>query len=184
MGAKEEGERFKRKGLRLEQESAKKVKTSEEVSEEDLKEMMHLAPVKEVYVEALQHFDREDLNQLWALVKETLNIRQAISNKEKELWVELKILYEPDVEDQLWTQTQALMHDPVEWRLYDSCGVHYILSRDQEIFILVEREYPLRKGLAIVMISSKLQMENYSQMASNLIQKIHKIANSPSQRSD
>nr|GFA03174.1 hypothetical protein [Tanacetum cinerariifolium] len=30
-----------------------KVKTSEEVSEEDLKEMMELVPVEEVYVEAL-----------------------------------------------------------------------------------------------------------------------------------
>nr|GEV50274.1 hypothetical protein [Tanacetum cinerariifolium] len=33
---------------------------------------------------------KEDLNQLWALVKETLNIRQATSDKEKELWVEPK----------------------------------------------------------------------------------------------
>nr|GEW59097.1 hypothetical protein [Tanacetum cinerariifolium] len=164
-------------------DSAKKVKTSEEVSEEDLKKMMHLVPVEEVYVEALQHFDREDLNQLCALVKETLNIRQATSDKEKELWVELKRLYKPDVEDQLLTQTQALMHDPVKWRLYDSCGVHHILSRDQEIFMLVEREYPLRKGLEIVMISNKLQVENYSQMASDLIQKIHKITNSQRQRS-
>nr|GFC33427.1 hypothetical protein [Tanacetum cinerariifolium] len=46
--------RWNRKGLRLEQESAKKVKTSEEVSEEDLKTMMQLVPVEEVYVEALQ----------------------------------------------------------------------------------------------------------------------------------
>nr|GEX65450.1 hypothetical protein [Tanacetum cinerariifolium] len=38
----------------LEHESAKKIKTSEEVSEEDLKEMMQLVPVEEVYVEALQ----------------------------------------------------------------------------------------------------------------------------------
>nr|GEW10564.1 hypothetical protein [Tanacetum cinerariifolium] len=153
MSSKEEGERFKRKGLRLEQDSAKKVKTSEEVSEEDLKTIMQLVPVEEVYVEALEvkhpiidweiqterqrsywkiirlggsaasyqffvdmlkHFDMEDLNQLWALVKETLNMRPATSDKEKELWVELKRLYEPDVEDQPWTQTQALMHDPVE----------------------------------------------------------------------
>nr|GEU62644.1 hypothetical protein [Tanacetum cinerariifolium] len=35
-------------------ESAKKVKTSEEVSEEDLKTMMQLVPVEEVYVKALQ----------------------------------------------------------------------------------------------------------------------------------
>nr|GFB11881.1 hypothetical protein [Tanacetum cinerariifolium] len=142
MGSKEEGENIKRKGLRLEQESAKKVKTLEEVSEEDLKTMMLLVSVKEVYVEDLQvkhpiidweihtegqriywkiirlggnttvyqffvdmlkHFDREDLNQLWTLVKETLSIRQATSDKEKELWVEQKRLYEPDVEDQLWT---------------------------------------------------------------------------------
>nr|GFB09043.1 hypothetical protein [Tanacetum cinerariifolium] len=54
MASKEEGERVKRKWLKLEQESAKKMKTSEEVSEEDLKEMMQLVPVEEVYVEALQ----------------------------------------------------------------------------------------------------------------------------------
>nr|GFB40880.1 hypothetical protein [Tanacetum cinerariifolium] len=57
---------------------------------------------------------REDLNQLWALMKQTLNIRQAARDKEKELWVELKRLYEPEVEDQLWIHTQTLMHDPVE----------------------------------------------------------------------
>nr|GEW83868.1 hypothetical protein [Tanacetum cinerariifolium] len=154
IGSKEESERFKRKGLRLEQDSAKKVKTLEEVLEEDLKDMMQLVPIEEVYVEALQHFDREDLNQLWALVKETLNIRQAANDKEKELWVELK-------------------------RLYDSCGVPHVLSKDQEIFMLVEKDYPLRKGLAIVMISNKLHVENYSQMANDLILKIHQIANSP-----
>nr|GEX63538.1 hypothetical protein [Tanacetum cinerariifolium] len=140
IGSKEESERFKRKGIRLEQDSAKKLKTSEEVPEEKLKEMMELIPVEEVYVEALQfkhpiidwevhierersywkimrlggstasyqffmdllkHFDREDLNQLWALVKETLNIRTATNDKEKELWVELKRLYKLDVEDLL-----------------------------------------------------------------------------------
>nr|GEW21608.1 hypothetical protein [Tanacetum cinerariifolium] len=67
MGSKEEGEIFKRKWLRLEQESAKK----------------------------------GSLNQLWALVKETLNIKSTANDKEKELWVELKRLYEPDVEDLL-----------------------------------------------------------------------------------
>nr|GEV27648.1 hypothetical protein [Tanacetum cinerariifolium] len=191
MASKEEGERVKRKGLKLEQGSAKKIKISEDVSEEYLKEMMQLVPVEEVYVEALQvkhpiidwdiytegkrdywkiirlgghttvyqffvdmlkQLDREDLNQLWTLVKETLNIRQDLSDKEKELWVELKRLFEPDFEDHLWTHIQALMHDSVEWRLYDTCGVHHVFTRDQEIFMLVERDYQLRRGLAIVMI--------------------------------
>nr|GEZ22433.1 hypothetical protein [Tanacetum cinerariifolium] len=69
----------------------------------------------------------------------------------------MKRLYEPDVEDQLWTHTQNMMHALVEWKLYDSCGVHHVTSKDNEIFMLIEKDYPLRKGLAIVMISYKLQ---------------------------
>nr|GFA96531.1 hypothetical protein [Tanacetum cinerariifolium] len=92
MSLKEEGERIKRKGLKLDQGSAKKIKTFEDVSEEDLKGMMQLVPLEEVYVEAL-----EDLHQLWTLMKETLSIKHAIKDKEKELWVELKRLFEPDL---------------------------------------------------------------------------------------
>nr|GFC68196.1 hypothetical protein [Tanacetum cinerariifolium] len=113
MSSKEEGERVKRQGLKIDQGSSKRMKTSKDVSEEDLKGMMQLVPLEEVYVEALQ-FDREDLHQLWTFVKETLSIKQATKVKEKELWVELKRLFEPDFEDQLWTQNQAFMHDPLE----------------------------------------------------------------------
>nr|GEY45797.1 hypothetical protein [Tanacetum cinerariifolium] len=44
------------------------------------------------FVDLLKHLDREDLNHLWALVKESLNIRPASNDKEMELWVELKRL--------------------------------------------------------------------------------------------
>nr|GEY46599.1 ribonuclease H-like domain-containing protein [Tanacetum cinerariifolium] len=49
MSSKEEAKRVKRKGLKLEQGSAKKMKTSEEVSEEDLKEIMQLVPMEETF---------------------------------------------------------------------------------------------------------------------------------------
>nr|GEZ63731.1 hypothetical protein [Tanacetum cinerariifolium] len=110
----------------------------------------------------LKQLDREDLNQLWALVKEYLSIRPATSDKEMELWVELKRMYEPDPEDQLWTLTQNFMHASVEWKLYDLSGVHHVTAKDKEIFMLVEKYYPLRRGLALVMISYKLQIKNYS----------------------
>nr|GEW44097.1 hypothetical protein [Tanacetum cinerariifolium] len=233
LGWKEKAERFKRKGIRFELESVKRLKTSEEVPEEvkspdevpeeKVKEMMQLVPIEEVYVEALQfkhpiidwkvhtegqrrywkitrlgdssasyqffvdmlkHLDREDLNQLWALVKESLSNRPPTSDKEMELWVELKRLYEPDNEDQLWTHTQNLVYALVEWKLYDTCGVHHVTAKDKEIFMLVEKDYPFRKGLAIGMISYKLQVENYSKMANDLILKIYKIASSPSQQGD
>nr|GFC69835.1 hypothetical protein [Tanacetum cinerariifolium] len=53
IGSKEKAERFKRKGMRFEQETMKKLKTSEEVKaseevfEEKVKEMIQLIPVEE-----------------------------------------------------------------------------------------------------------------------------------------
>nr|GEW64354.1 ribonuclease H-like domain-containing protein [Tanacetum cinerariifolium] len=213
MSSKEESERVKRPGIKLDQGSSKRVKISHTsrsepsqeqqfkgskgVSEEELKWMMQLVPLEEVYIEALQvkhriidweihtegkrenwriirlrghtgayqffvdilnQFDREDLHQLWILVKETFSIKQCTRDKEKELWVELKRLFEPDSEDQLWTYHQAFMHDPLDWKLYDTCGVRHVSTkRNQEIFMLVEKDYPLRKVLATVMINNKLQ---------------------------
>nr|GFA86803.1 hypothetical protein [Tanacetum cinerariifolium] len=125
----------------------------------------------------LKQLDREDLNQLWPLVKEYLSIRPATSEKEMELWVELKRMYEPDPKDQLWTVTQNFMHAHVEWKLYDLSGVHHLTAKDKEIFMLVEKDYPLRKGLELMMISYKLQVKHYLHMAKDLIRKIYNIAN-------
>nr|GFD28584.1 hypothetical protein [Tanacetum cinerariifolium] len=101
MGSKEEDERLKRKGLNLEQEHVKKQKTSEEaleieksteeIPEEKVKEMIQLVPIEEV--EAIGRSSGWEAAQL-------------VIHKEMELWVELKRLYEPDPEDQLWAQTQ------------------------------------------------------------------------------
>nr|GEV01423.1 retrovirus-related Pol polyprotein from transposon TNT 1-94 [Tanacetum cinerariifolium] len=58
MSSKKESKRVKRQGLKIDQGSAKRVKTSKsvskDVSEEELKGMMHQVPLEEVYVEALQ----------------------------------------------------------------------------------------------------------------------------------
>nr|GEU56190.1 hypothetical protein [Tanacetum cinerariifolium] len=87
--------------------------------------------VYQFFINMLKQFDREDLHQLWTLVNETLSIKLATKDKEKELWVELKRLFEPDFEDPLWTRNQALMHDPLEWKLYDTCGVHHVFTKDE-----------------------------------------------------
>nr|GFA75980.1 hypothetical protein [Tanacetum cinerariifolium] len=79
------------------------------------------------------------------------------------------------------TGSENFMHAPVEWKLYDLSEVHHLTAKDKEIFMLVEKDYPLRKGLALVMISYKLQVENYSQMAEDLIRKIYNITNTPRQ---
>nr|GEX54898.1 hypothetical protein [Tanacetum cinerariifolium] len=107
LGWKEEAERLKRKGFNLEQEEAKKQKTSEEVHIEGQRSYWKIirlggsSACYQFFVDLLKHLDREDLNQLWVLVKEYLSMKPASNEKEMELWVELKRLYEPDPEDQL-----------------------------------------------------------------------------------
>nr|GFB81150.1 hypothetical protein [Tanacetum cinerariifolium] len=155
MGSKEEAKRLKKKGLNLENEQVKKQKLSEEAPE-----------TKTSTEEFSEDKIKEIMQLLWALVKEYLSLRPASSDKEMELWVELKRMYEPDPEDQLWTMTQNYMHAPVEWKLYDLSGVHHVTAKDKEIFMLVEKDYPLRRGLALVMISYRLQVKNYSQASS------------------
>nr|GEV45055.1 hypothetical protein [Tanacetum cinerariifolium] len=170
MGSKKEAERLKRKGLSLEQKSVKKLKTSEEVPEEakspdevpeeKVKEMMQLVPIEEKPFKS---------NILLLTGRFTLRDREVIGRSQ-------------DDEDRLWTHTQNLMHAPVEWKMYDTCGVHRVIAKYKEIFMLVEKDYPLRKGLAIGMIRYKLQVKNYSKMANDLILKIYKIASSPRQQ--
>nr|GEX96856.1 hypothetical protein [Tanacetum cinerariifolium] len=102
MGLKEEAKKIKRKGLNLEQESAKKQKTLEEVPEEAMSpeevteekrsywkitRLGGSSASYQFFIDLLKHLDREDLNQLWRLVKETLSKRPPTSEKEMELWI-------------------------------------------------------------------------------------------------
>ncbi|GJR20959.1 hypothetical protein Tco_0969486 [Tanacetum coccineum] len=86
--------------------------------------------------------------------------------------VELKRLFEPDVDDILW-KLQRYMHDPLTWRLYDTCGIHHVsIDRGHDIFILIEKDYPLTRGLMTVMLANKLQVDQSLEMANELLRKI------------
>ncbi|GJX92618.1 hypothetical protein Tco_0347204, partial [Tanacetum coccineum] len=111
----------------VEEQSAGKEK---EVSEEELKKLLVIVLVEEVYIEALQvyqvfedmlkRFNRDDLEKLWDLVMKRFSSTDPTVDKEKVLWVELKRLFEPDDDDTLW-KLQRYMHDPLTWKLYDTC---------------------------------------------------------------
>nr|GFC10771.1 hypothetical protein [Tanacetum cinerariifolium] len=95
------------------EEAPEMEKSTKEITEEKMKEMMQLVHTEgqrsywkiiklggstacyQFFIDLLKQLDRDDLNQLWALVKEYLSTRPATSEKEMELWVELKRLYEP-----------------------------------------------------------------------------------------
>ncbi|GJW98567.1 hypothetical protein Tco_0180375 [Tanacetum coccineum] len=133
----------------------------------------------QTFADMLKKCDREDLEKLWMLVKERFNTTVPTNDKEKELWVELKRIFEPDDNDMLW-KLQKYMHDPLIWKLYDTCSVHHVSSsRGHDIFMLVEKDYPLTKALMTIMLANKLQVEEDSEMARNLVMKIFSQANSP-----
>nr|GEV92845.1 hypothetical protein [Tanacetum cinerariifolium] len=146
------GMTFEEVEAKFNSESAKKQKTSEEVleeamsseeaPEEKVKEMMHLVPIEEVYVEALQ-------------------------------------VKHPTIDWRFTLRDRGATRRLLGWE-----AAQPVITKDKEIFMPVEKDYPLRKGLALVMISYKLHVENYSQMANDLILKIYKIANSPRQQGD
>nr|GEX51728.1 hypothetical protein [Tanacetum cinerariifolium] len=129
-------------------EEAPEIETStEEFTEEKIKEMMQLVPAEDVYVQALQ-------------VKHPIIDWKVHTKGQRSYW-------------------QIIRLGGIEWKLYDLSGVHHVTAKDKEIFMLVEKDYPLRRCLALVMISYKLQVENHSQMAEDLIRKIYNIANTP-----
>ncbi|GJS06488.1 hypothetical protein Tco_0363284, partial [Tanacetum coccineum] len=97
----------------------------------------------------LKKFDRDDLVKLWDLVKKRFSTTEPTDDKEKEL-------------------------------LYDTCGVHHVSSvRGHDIFMLVEKEYPLTRGTLRLMMVARLLVEADSEMSRELLRKIFYQANRP-----
>ncbi|GJX50908.1 putative reverse transcriptase domain-containing protein [Tanacetum coccineum] len=60
----------------------------------------------EIYIEGAR---KEDLVKLWSLVKDKFTSTKPTEDKEREIWVELKRLFEPDTDDELGVLTQMLV---------------------------------------------------------------------------
>nr|GEU69170.1 retrovirus-related Pol polyprotein from transposon TNT 1-94 [Tanacetum cinerariifolium] len=89
------------------------------------------------------------------LVKKKFNSTEPTDDKEREIWVKLKRLFKPDTNDEL-LKLQKHIHD-LTWRLYDSCGVHHVSTKKGiDIYMLVEKEYPLSRGTLTLMLVVKL----------------------------
>ncbi|GKD09275.1 hypothetical protein Tco_1188960 [Tanacetum coccineum] len=126
----------------------------------------------------LKAFDRDDLVMLWSLVKEKFNSIEPTDDREREIWVELKRLFEPDIDDELW-KLQKHIHD-LTWKLYDSCGVHHVSTEKViDIYMLVEKEYPLSRGTLTLMLGAKLLVEQDNEMSRELLRKIFLQAERP-----
>ncbi|GKE22817.1 hypothetical protein Tco_1434329, partial [Tanacetum coccineum] len=130
----------------------------EELSQEELQQMMIIVPEQGMNVEALQtkypiidwEIYTEGTRKYWKIIRvgnhtERFNSTEPTDDKEREIWVKLKRLFELDTDDELW-KLQKHIHD-LTWKLYDSCGVHHVSTeKGIDIYMLIEKEYPLSRG--------------------------------------
>nr|GFD18567.1 hypothetical protein [Tanacetum cinerariifolium] len=94
-----------------------------------------------VFNRILKEFDKEDLEDLYNLVKSKYGSTRPVEDLDLLLWGYLKTMFKPHVEDVVWRKQQG--YKVLEWNLYDSCEVDFLMMQSVHIYILVEKKYPL-----------------------------------------
>ncbi|GKC67935.1 hypothetical protein Tco_1100533 [Tanacetum coccineum] len=120
-----------------------------------------------IFSEMLDDFDRHDVMDLHRLVEE----RYATSRPEGYdlmLWGDLKILFQPDEEDEVWRHQHE--YNLISWRLFDSCRIHILLMDNGiAIHMMIEKKYPLTQEMLSKMLSIKLEVDHENEMAFELL---------------
>ncbi|GKD51959.1 hypothetical protein Tco_1280935 [Tanacetum coccineum] len=120
-----------------------------------------------IFSEILDDFDRQDAEDLHRLVKERYKTTSP-EGYDLMLWGDLKILFEPNKEDEIWKNQQD--YNLISWRLYDSCGIHILLMITRiTIHVMVEKKYPLTQEMLSRMLNRRLKIDHESEMAFELL---------------
>nr|GEW58103.1 ribonuclease H-like domain-containing protein [Tanacetum cinerariifolium] len=94
----------------------------------------------------LKNFNREDLESLWKIVRERFEKTEPKNYSDDYLLSTFKIIFEkPNVEANVWKDQKGKygLAKVISWKLLDSCGVHCLNLSTTQIFLLVEKMYPL-----------------------------------------
>ncbi|GJZ71766.1 retrovirus-related pol polyprotein from transposon TNT 1-94 [Tanacetum coccineum] len=103
-----------------------------------------------IFSQMLKSFDKEDL---YKLVKAKYESTRPVEDLDLILWGDLKTMFKPHVEDKVWRNQQD--YKVLNWKLYDSRGVHSLMMQHVQIYMLVEKKYPLAPLiLSMIRISS------------------------------
>ncbi|GJT20089.1 hypothetical protein Tco_0878795 [Tanacetum coccineum] len=90
----------------------------------------------------LKAFDiRRERFEIQEIVKAKHGSTRPEEGYERVLWGDLKTMFDPHVEDQVWRNQQDYIE--LDWKIYDSCGLHSLRMQHMHIHMLVEKRYPL-----------------------------------------
>ncbi|GJZ43088.1 hypothetical protein Tco_0590343 [Tanacetum coccineum] len=115
----------------------------------------------------LSILDREDLKVIYELVMEEYKDKLP-EGFDKMLWGDLMIMFNQGDTADFWDTQQNWKL--ISWKLHSSSGVHTIMTSTGLVFhMLVENRYPLAKEVLSNMLELKLETEEESSMALELI---------------
>nr|GEV94059.1 hypothetical protein [Tanacetum cinerariifolium] len=124
------------------------------------------------FSQMLKSFDREDLKDLYKLVKARYRLTRLVENMDYLLWSDMKLMFEPHVEDEVWKRQQG--YKVLEWKLYDSCGVHSLIMQSMQIYMMIEKKYPLAPPTLSMMLEKNIQIDYESERTYQLFKLIKK----------
>ncbi|GJW17775.1 hypothetical protein Tco_0025211 [Tanacetum coccineum] len=120
-----------------------------------------------IFSQMIKSFDKEDLEDLYKLVKARYGSTRPVEDLDLVLWNDLKTMFKPHVEDEIWKLHKR--YKVLSWKLFDSYGVHYLSLQSGMIYMLVEKRYPLTPHIITDMLNKKLQVDYFSKMAYQLL---------------
>ncbi|GJY00504.1 putative mitochondrial protein [Tanacetum coccineum] len=90
---------------------------------------------------------REDLNAVFQMVMDKYQDEMP-EGFERVLWGDLKVLFNPDEQDEFWSSQHAWK--VISWKLHSSSGVHTLMTEEGlVIHMLIEKKYPLKKEIVM-----------------------------------
>ncbi|GJT58854.1 hypothetical protein Tco_1002387 [Tanacetum coccineum] len=155
----------KRAGVELAQEITKKQKVNDDKETAKLKQLMEITPDEEEVTIDVVPLGVKSLNleTLYKLVKAKYGSTRLVEDLDLILWGDLKTMFKPNVEDKIWRNQQD--YKVLDWKLYDSRGVHSLRMQNMQIHMLIENKYPLAPLILSKMLEKMLIIDYESEMA-------------------
>ncbi|GKB91798.1 hypothetical protein Tco_0964070 [Tanacetum coccineum] len=159
----------KREGEELEHENAKKKKVDDVKETAKLKNLMEDMPDEE---EVALDVIPLAIKSPSILVKAKYGSTRPVEDLDLVIYGYLKTMFEPHVEDNVWKNQSD--NRVLDWKLYDSCGVHSLRKQNVHIHMLVEKRYPLTAPTITDMLNKKLQADHWNKMCYQLLKHLTK----------
>nr|GFA92362.1 hypothetical protein [Tanacetum cinerariifolium] len=125
------------------------------------------------FITLLKNFDKEDLEDLWRIVKASFSTSKPTNFSDDYLLSILKTMFEKtDGQDAIWRNQQSVYGQALvkSWKLLTSCGVHIISLATTTFILLVEKRYPFSKFTLEQLVNVvRLKVEEESDMSLELL---------------